>query len=94
MRDSIIRRFKRQYHLYSSASPDFDDHVEWLAIMQHHGAPTRLLDITYSPYVALYFALEGYVAGEEAAVWCIDQKWLDMGWQQAAPDWPCFSKSS
>jgi hypothetical protein len=37
--------------------------------MQHHGAPTRLLDFTWSPYVAAFFALQN--ASEEAAIWAI-----------------------
>jgi hypothetical protein len=41
--------------------------------MRHHGAPTRLLDFTYSIYVAAYFALE--TADTDCAVWAVNGPW-------------------
>lgn len=70
----IFREFRRRLHHYSDNVPEPYQRLRWLSLMQHHGAPTRLLDWTYSIYVAAYFALEK--AREDCAIWMINKKWL------------------
>lgn len=55
---SLIQ-FRSKFHLYDRENVQPASKLAWLSIMQHYGVPTRLLDFTESPYVALYFALEG-----------------------------------
>ena len=65
----MLRIFKRKAHLHLTHVPDANDVFQWLALMQHHGTPTRLIDFTWSPFVAAFFALHRATA--LAAIWAI-----------------------
>jgi hypothetical protein len=58
--------------------------MEWLALMRHYGAPTRLLDWTYSFFAALFFAVEETKA--ESAVWALDTEWIASQFQKKHRD--------
>ncbi|HWQ53405.1 MAG TPA: FRG domain-containing protein [Bryobacteraceae bacterium] len=68
----VIREFRRRVHNYLSELPRDDDDEEWLALMRHYGAPTKLLDWTKSPYVAAFFATAD-ARNTDSAVWAIDR---------------------
>ena len=63
--NELLFRFQQQVHNYVHHLPSVDDRAGWLALMQHYGVPTRLMDWTQSPYVALYFAVEEKPRGLE-----------------------------
>jgi hypothetical protein len=72
---NACRDFRRAYHQYGLHIPAQGFGLEWLALMQHYGSPTRLLDFTYTIYVAAYFALENAEPPASAAVWRINPRW-------------------
>lgn len=68
--ERALRVFRRKAHIYLQDRWAIDDDLRCLALMQHHGAPTRLLDFTKSPYLAAFFALED--ATTDAAVYALN----------------------
>lgn len=72
--DYYLNLFKSKYHIYNGNEHEPKSKLAWLSVMQHYGAPTRLIDFTESPYIALYFALEAYdpLLKNDLSIYAID----------------------
>ena len=69
---TLITRFKQNATMYLVDGIPKDE-WDWIFLMQHYRAPTRLLDWSESPLVALYFALVDKLQEDsDGALWCMD----------------------
>ena len=64
----------KSFRKYAVESAVHGDWVwNWLSLAKHHGLPTRLLDWSYSPYVAMHFATANLGQFDsDGAIWCVD----------------------
>jgi hypothetical protein len=84
MEKELLARFRQRSIPFTTRSPT--DEWEWLFLMQHYGVPTRLLDWSESPLMALFFAVTQAphsigksgrpVFGGDSCIWLLDpEQW-------------------
>jgi hypothetical protein len=70
--DEIREEFAVRAPALSRFEPLPTNDWDFYFLMQHYGAPTRLLDWTESPLIALYFALRDNLGYYDSAVWMLN----------------------
>lgn len=69
----LEKHLLRNFRKYSQIDDENKSIWNWLALAQHHGLPTRLLDWTYSPLVALHFATANFMHfHKDGLIWAIN----------------------
>ncbi|UZH54862.1 FRG domain-containing protein [Salinimicrobium tongyeongense] len=67
---SMIQEFQWKFQIFENSNIPDANYIEWLSIMQHYGASTRLLDFTDSFFVATFMALSESFC--DSSIWAIN----------------------
>lgn len=82
---NTIKSFQYRAKNYLSHIPRDDDFFEWLTLLQHHGGATRMVDFTFSFYIAIFFATDNFNDFLKdkneiiPCIWCINYRKLRKG---------------
>jgi hypothetical protein len=83
----MLREFKRAAYLYRNTLPAPADYLEWLALARHYEMPSRLVDFTYTFYVASYFASSHKRNETHGFILAINLKELKKKTEANLPSW-------
>ena len=86
----MIRDFIRLAVPMMIDPPELHQRIRWIFLMQHHGAPTKLLDWTENVLVGLYFAVRDEVE-KDGELWAMRAEALDA--KQGLDSVPCADEA-
>lgn len=68
----MLGDLKSRIHLLTKEIKEDDDEYSKLSFLQHNGAPTKIIDVTNSPFIALYFSLSENTYVDNSVIYAVN----------------------